>query len=42
MKSEGCGLNEKQVDIRESADGQKYEILIDDSGNRIERILHEQ
>ncbi|GIO14729.1 hypothetical protein J19TS2_42840 [Cohnella xylanilytica] len=28
--------------IRESADGQKYEILIDDSGNRIERILHEQ
>jgi len=28
--------------IRESADGQKYEILIDESGNRFERVLHEQ
>ena len=27
--------------IRESADGQKYEILIDKSGNRVERALHE-
>ncbi|WP_135553720.1 hypothetical protein [Paenibacillus cymbidii] len=28
--------------IRESADGQQYEILIDESGKRIERVLHEQ
>lgn len=27
--------------IRESADGRKYELLIDELGNRIERILHE-
>ncbi|MFC5401320.1 hypothetical protein [Cohnella soli] len=28
--------------IRESADGQKFEILIDESGKRVERVLHEQ
>ncbi|QGG54475.1 hypothetical protein [Paenibacillus sp. B01] len=27
--------------IRESADGKKFEIMIDESGNRVERVLHE-
>lgn len=28
--------------IRETAEGQKYEIQFDKSGNRIERVLNEQ